>query len=430
MERYMYILSLPFLLLLIAFLSGRYKSPLYIYYIFLSFYPIVVCLYQALVPVSFLPDVVPLFSKEVYDKFYQLAFFSILLMAITDFLLTKISGINRRKYTPPNANKSYCQIMKAINLSLIVCLFLFVFINKGLFIDSYIYQSLRVDDFSDKISGIIGLYNTLELFYILSLFFLIIINKERKYVIFSFVCFLVLKMLIGSRLMLVPPLLLYLWVMVNDSESRKTIPFRKIVIYLVLVLVLFVAANYFRSLKGDSLGFIGAIEQFTYEFLFATISSLYSINYVHLNNSPGFWGMLFDSIKGVIPSFIYGGAEIKKSMMTYESWKSAIGGYRAISPVGGYYIVGQVYLWVKSSMVVYAFFISYAVLLHFSELYLKIKQNFLAKMIFAQMVFFGMVYGVRTEIWIFQKIYLQQFLLTTIIFMGFVYLIKQLLTKK
>ncbi|MDH8543897.1 hypothetical protein QIH15_27135, partial [Klebsiella pneumoniae] len=56
---------------------------------------------------------------------------------------------------------------------LIASLFVFVFINKGLFIDSYVYQSLRVDDFSDKISGVIGLYNTIELFYILSLFFLV-----------------------------------------------------------------------------------------------------------------------------------------------------------------------------------------------------------------------------------------------------------------
>ncbi|MDF6450830.1 hypothetical protein NMT55_25115, partial [Escherichia coli] len=103
-----------------------------------------------------------------------------------------------------------------------------------------------------------------------------------------------------------------------------------------MILVLFVAANYFRSLKGDSLGFIGAIEQFTYEFLFATISSLYSINYVNIHNSPDTVGMLFDSIKGVIPSFLYGGSEIKKSMMTYEMWKSSIGGYRSISPVGGY----------------------------------------------------------------------------------------------
>ncbi|HDZ2070138.1 TPA: oligosaccharide repeat unit polymerase, partial [Klebsiella pneumoniae] len=407
-----------------------YKSPIYIYYIFLSLYPIVVCLYQALVPISFLPDVVPTFGKEIYHDFYQLTFFSILFMAITDLFLTRITGINRRKYTPPDVTKAYCQIMKVMNFILIASLFVFVFINKGLFIDSYVYQSLRVDDFSDKISGVIGLYNTIELFYILSLFFLVIINKHRKFVIFSFLCFLVLKMLIGSRLMLVPPLLLYLWIMINDSESRRTIPFRKILVYLCLILVLFVAANYFRSLKGDSLGFIGAIEQFTYEFLFATISSLYSINYVNIHNSPDTVGMLFDSIKGVIPSFLYGGAEIKKSMMTYEMWKSSIGGYRSISPVGGYYIVGQVYLWLKSSLMVYIFFISYAALLHFSELYLKVKKNFLGKMIFSQMVFFGMVYGVRTEIWIFQKIYLQQFLMTTVLFMGIVYLIKQLLTKK
>ncbi|WP_329799353.1 hypothetical protein, partial [Escherichia coli] len=71
-----------------------------------------------------------------------------------------------------------------------------------------------------------------------------------------------------------------------------------------------------------------------------------------------------------------------------------------------------------------------AILLHISELYLKVKKNFLGKMIFSQMVFFGMIYGVRTEIWIFQKIYLQQFLITTVIFMSVVYLIKQLLTKK
>ena len=424
----MYILSLPLLLIVIAFLSGRYKSPIYIYYIFLSFYPVVVYLYQVLVPISFLPDVIPSFGQEIYHDFYQLAFFSILFMAITDLFLTRITGINRRKYTSPDVTKAYCQIM--MNLILIVSLFVFVFINKGLFIDSYVYQSLRVADFSDKISGVIGLYNIIELFYILSLFFLMIINKHRKFVIFSFLCFLVLKMLIGSRLMLVPPLLLYLWIMINDSESRRTIPFRKILVYLCLILVLFVAANYFRSLKGDSLGFIGAIEQFTYEFLFATISSLYSINYVNIHNSPDTVGMLFDSIKGVIPSFLYGGSEIKKSMMTYEMWKSSIGGYRSISPVGGYYIVGQVYLWLKSFLMVYIFFILHAILLHFSELYLKVKKNFLGKMIFSQMVFFGMIYGVRTEIWIFQKIYLQQFLITTVIFMSVVYLIKQLLTKK
>lgn len=429
----MYILLLPFILVILSFLSKRYKSPLYLYFLFLSIYPVSVYVYVNYMTAGNLPDVIPIFSDRTYKLFYFLSFFSILFMALGDFFASYFTRIDKVRYLPVLADNPSSQIALLFSFMLLMFMYSYVFINREVFIDSYVYQLLRSEGFSSQISNKINVYSSLEVLFLISVFYLLLTLRSVKVVLVVLFAFLLLKLMIGSRLMLLPPLLFLLWIQIQKADgisSLKGVSFRKAVSYLFLLVLLFIAFNVIRAERSGGISLFVGLFNFLLEFVFATISSLYSISYVEVGNAPNGMLMSIDGFMASIPSVFFGGAEEKKLYLEYENWKRSIGGYSNISPVGGYFIVGQVFLMFKNVYFCFLFFLIYGFLLNLAEYKLKVSRSKFSKLFFSQVIFFGIIYGVRTEFWVLQKSIIQQYGVITLLFLVFIFLARKLLVVK
>ncbi|MBT19261.1 hypothetical protein CMK17_04600 [Candidatus Poribacteria bacterium] len=415
----------------------RLFSPIYLYSTILAAYPATVWVYSEIIPAQYIPQVFPYFTKEESHTFYIFSF-----IAVASLLLSELTlGKNRKTYYQPPENSKlalYSRTTSSIaSLMLAALIISFVAINKEEFLQSYIYQLLRASEFEGSVANKISTFSALETAFLVNAFFTLIFWDGKAYksktFMLSVLMYLTIKILIGSRMMVVPLLLIGL--LYYRENARATRYFTaskthlKIYASLTTLIAIFITINYFRDREGSITLYEGWIH-FTHEYLFASISALYSSRYVAIGNTPDGLSMFFDGVIGIIPSFIFGGANIKNTVLEFSQWKNSIGGFSNISPVGGYYMPGQIYLMTKSFFLTGLFFFSIGCLINVSEKLFYSSKKIWIKVASAQIACFGIVYGVRSEFWIFEKFIIQQAFIMTIIIATIYALTYKLFSKK
>ena len=402
-------------------LRKRIFSPVYLYALVLSFYPITVWLYTDFLPRDYLPEIFPNFRESEIDEFYLISAFSVMGLLTADFLISRSKDY--LLYFPNELGGRmifYRKVAGIFALLLVVGMSVYVYLNKDSFISAYIYQLLRASNFDSELSDVLANYNMLEVLFLTNVFFLYVLYDgqphKTKLFLISISIFLILKVAIGSRLMIVPIILMGLLFFrrvdrrnIGNKDKKQ---FLKITAALSCVILLFIFMNYYRDRDGQK-DFRGGFVDFTQEYLFASISALHSVSYVDKSAAPNGVGMALDGVVAIIPSVFIGGASAKNDILEFSRWKDSVGGYSEISPVGGYYMPGQVYLMVKSKFFCFFVFLGLGLFLCRMEcLFYKSKSTWV-KVSAAQICCFGLVYGVRSEFWIFEKILIQQALLIT-----------------
>lgn len=297
---------------------------------------------------------------------------------------------------------------------------------RAIFLDGYVYQNLRLSGWDPAIQNAINTVTTVEIVFLICvqsyLLFCFSSSDARRLPAFVFALMLIyfaIKIAIGSRILFVIFLLSIFY-----AQLARTVVFKRrhFVMTAIFAIPLFVLFNYIRNPDG---ALLGALLDLGKEFVFASISALYSIDYAIEPTSPSLLQMVSDSVIAVVPSVFFGGASVKEQYLIYEVWKESIGGYTQISPIGGYYLPGQVFLGSNSLLVVFMFFFLYSRLLVKGERLLYTSGNLWSRLVGLQIVTFGVVFGVRTELWILLKMYIQQMVLLTV-FIGIAYtLVKQ-----
>ncbi|MGE9761910.1 hypothetical protein [Pseudomonas sp. PDM20] len=386
-------------------------QPISIYTLWLSLYPIVSIILLEHFPDS-IPEIVPKFANETIDRFKIIS-----LTATTALVLS--SYLPQIKLTPREDFKAVDNIargkfFKFLSTVLIALVVLSIATHKDIYLNGYIYQNLRASDWAPEIANAINTVTTLELLFLISLQGLFLstpVEKlaKEKYFKIIIATYIIIKILTGSRLLLVVLGLSFFYT--SENFKRKKLNQSRAILLGIAILAMFTAFNLVRS--PDSRNIAKATMNFSYEFLFASISALNSVELSGKPDTPDFFETLGDSIKSIVPSLIMGGANEKTSTLNYESWKSKIGGFQRISPVGGYYLPGQVYLTTSSLLSVFAYFLGLGSLLKLAERKIKSNTKLITKIIYLQICTFGIVFGARTEIWIYHKMYIQQFILTS-----------------
>lgn len=404
-----------FFVLLVGFLKKRIISPLIIYGVMISFYPLFVSMYYEIFGENLLPKIFPNFSHNTVLKFYLISFVSVVGLLIPEIFFGKKYTFVKIEYEKKFEIISY-KVFSRIAFYLSVMMLFFIFYNKSIFLDQYIYQALRSSDFDSSVVGVLSLYTTIEVLYLMFLFFAFLLNNNKlefkSFLTFSLLVFVLIKIMIGSRLMLVPVILLWLFVSGKNINIISSSIKKKII--LGSLIPIFILFNIFRDREGQTT-IIDGVLNFSFEYIFASVSALYSIEYVENRLYENSYMMFFDGILAIIPSFLLGGANVKYELMSFTNWVDGLGGYLYISPVGGYYFPGQIYLASQSVFGVFLFFFLLGVMLLYAEKKMFLSTSVWKKVISAQICCMLIVYGVRSEFWIFEKVIIQQILLMVFI---------------
>jgi len=399
------------LVLMVGFSRNRIVSPLIIYGVMISFYPLFTFMYYEVWGVDLLPKIFPNFSRETVLNFYIISFVAIIGLLIPEIFLGKKYNFVPIDYEFNFIKNSY-SVFSSITFFISILMLFFVLYNKNIFLDQYIYQAIRSSGFDKSIVGILSLYTTLEVLYLMFFFFSFLLGNNKLNVksilVLSLLVFALIKVMIGSRLMLVPIILLWLFLSNKNLKFSTTNLKKKII--LGSLIPIFILFNIFRDRERQTTIFEGILN-FSFEYVFASISALYSIDFVENNLYEDSYMMFLDGFLAVIPSFMLGGANFKYELMSFTNWVDGIGGYLYISPVGGYYLPGQIYLASQSILGVFLFFLLLGVMLIYFEKKLFLSKSVWKKAIAAQICCLLVVYGVRSELWIFEKVIIQQIIL-------------------
>lgn len=401
--------------LLVVFIWAYWKNsivyPIVIYLMWLAIYPLVTLVYYDVLN-NPLIGITPYFSQSEIQDFGWVSI-SALVGVFASMIVFFRSIPQAVALTNESLEGRLFLICAVIFLGLV--LFLVVY-NKDIYLNSYVYQELRVSGFDSKISSVVNVVTFFEILFLVSMQAFIILNlkiKRAKKIIFIFLVigclYLGVKVAIGSRIMFV----VYIISFVFWLQARGSIKgYRNItVVGLFLLLFLLMAFNMARNPDN---GIAEAVADFGKEFVFASISALYSIGYANEANTPNLFSVISDSLISVVPSIFLGGGGEKSNLLSYEIWKDSIGGYTKISPIGGYYLPGQVYLFTDSIIFVFLFFFVYGWGLIAATKGLSRNVVWWKKLCCMQVMTFGVVFGMRTELWVLLKMYMQQFFILSI----------------
>lgn len=401
---------LLFFVLLVAFWAywrDIVIEPVVIYTLWLAIYPLAALIYY-----DYLGN--PLEGITPYFNDFEIRGFGFLSIAAIFGLLLSMLVFYRKPLSPERfvrVNEVKGKLFLFLSFVFFGLYISLVLYNKALYFDSYVYQELRVSGFDSKITNIINIVTLIETLFLVSVQSFLVLNlkiKSAKKIIFWIVLigwfYLLIKLATGSRIMFVIFVVsVVFWLRARSGMSG----YRNLTVVGAIFLIGLLVS--FNVARNPSNGAIEAMADFGKEFVFASISGLYSFGYAAKPTTPDVFDVLRDSLVSVIPSFLLGGGAEKSKMLNYEVWKESIGGYTEISPIGGYYLPGQIYLFSHSCMAVFLFFFLYGFVLIKANRCLVADVIWWKKLCYMQVITFGVVFGMRTELWVLLKMYLQQF---------------------
>ena len=400
-----------------AVLAYRNKSilqPVVIYGIWMSIYPITTLFYYRVLN-NPLNAVVPDFNGQEIRKYAELSAAAIIGL-IVSFAGLKIKRENGNPIPSEILQKTRGKIFFVLSVIFLGVLYALAFKYRDIFLDAYVYQELRATNWDPRIANVVNQVTTIEILFLICIQAYLVLNTKSmekrkiiKEILVIGLFYLALKIMIGSRILFVVYAISAVFCLV---QIKSKIKYGKIVPSVLAFLVLLILFNMVRNPEN---GLSEAAADFGKEFVFASISAIYSVGYSGEPGTPNISAVIADTLTSIVPSSLFGGAENKFALLDYESWKESIGGYTAISPIGGYYLPGQIYLFTGSLMAVFIFFFFYGRILVAAQKSFKRSKNAWVRLVSLQILTFGVVFGVRTELWVLLKMYIQQFFILTFV---------------
>ena len=393
-----------------AYKQNSLLEPITIYSLWISIYPIITLFYYKTLE-NPLWYVIPDFSKNEIEKYTQISAAATLGLIAANFNQKKEKNITIKRIM----NTSY---LIKIAVIIITISYIYIYTNKEIFLNNYIYQEIRASNWDPKIANAINTLTALEIFFICCLQFFMATNsyevtqrKHKAWIYLLTIVYLIFKLIIGSRILFVVLALSLLYWTKKQTLKIKRSKFLALSLFAIL---LFIAFNGIRNSENS---FIESSADLSKEFIFASVSALYSVEYAATPESPNLITITSDSLISLIPSALLPDGTSKTSLLNYEKWKEYIGGYRNISPIGGYFLPGQIFLVTNSLIAVFLFFYIYGkLLIHSLKIYRTSKSIFSA-LLTIQIITFGVIFGIRTELWVLLKMYLQQFIAFSLLFL-------------
>lgn len=264
------------------------------------------------------------------------------------------------KETASRCKLEYGFVLLLLIMTAIAFDFAYAYSRKEAFIEGYIFTVEGVHDqvvvmplvgLNLLILGLTVIYLAYEPKWYRSGFFWSTVG------LFLWFCFMT-----GNRTALVMHFLVIFWRYYSQHGLKLIEKFLVKLVGIAAAIVILGAISLYRQGGVD---FMNALmEGYTliiYEFSGALISGLYSVQHVQSGDGPPLLLGLLDPVWGTIPSFLI---PLKRELLTFHTWLEGTGGgYYRLSPVGGFYTAGNLYLITGSLLGVFVYFSLFSSLL-------------------------------------------------------------------
>jgi len=391
-------------------------APLGIYVVWFSLYPLITILYFNVITSYIDISYVDSFDPWLIQQFTSCSVFALLGLLVSYMVSRKYWKVE--SYTLAVDYPRILSVFLLSGLFTFFGLYLLVLLKyKNIFFDNYVYQYIRVENFDPAVLKAVSMVTSVEIIFIIFFQSLMVFYMNRphnkKLFIAMILLYAAVKFMVGSRLLLVVVFVSYY---VTFLHKRVKIRF----LYQILFVFCFIGFFMLFNLKrhGFESSALSGLMDLGLEFTYSSLSAINSIDFVASGNGLNILKLLNDFVFGLVPSVLLGGN--KSDYINFVSWVDDIGGFKNISPVGGYYLVGQVYLYSHSVLFILLFFIVYGSMIAICYRNIFSKTNLWVRLISLQAVSFGLVFGIRTELWVLSKMWIQQFILIPVV-LGILY---------
>jgi oligosaccharide repeat unit polymerase len=347
-------------------------------------------------------DIFSFFSPEAYLVNFQVGLVAALGVALP-LAWENTSNLTPCKEMPvPSvAEQWYGRVALFLTFPVIGANFLYAYQHRELFFESYFFAA--ADTSTTQLIMFVIYMDYLIM--CLTLIYLVYEPKWNKSITFwsSVFLFTLFTFMTGARTQMVVHFFMIFWRYYSQHEIKIFEKWTFKLGGLVAGLSLMGAISRYRERSVDLLSAItDGYYNIIYEFGNCVFSSLYSVEEI-LNGDgpPVFWGLL-DPILGLVPTFLVPG---KKELLTFHAWVENLpGGYEEISPIGGFFLPGNLYLITGGSMIgVFIYFSLFSILMILAYRYLfQVEKVALMRGLMA--VSLICISGLRYEYWVIVKL--------------------------
>jgi hypothetical protein len=390
-----------FCFLLACFIANKsFLRPGYVYLLMLNGY-VAVATAGLWVDIRTIFALFSYFSPEAYLVNFQVGLVAVLGVAIP-LAWESTPNLTPCKEMPVLSASSqwYSRVALFLTFPAIGANFLHAYQHRELFIDAYYFSTAGV--FNAELWMFIAYMDYLVL--CLTIIYLVYNPKWHKSISFwsSVGLYTLFHVMIGARTQIVVHFLVIFWRYYTQHgikiAEKWTFKLGGLVVGLALM-------GTIVSYRERNIDFMAALTEgyykIIYEFSNCVVSSVASAEEIlNGNGPPVFWGLL-DPIIGLIPTFLIPG---KKELLTFHTWlENLSGGYEAISPMGGFFLPGNLYLVTGGSLIgVFIYFTLFSILMIRAYRYL-FQVGKVALMRGLMAVSLICIMGLRFEYWVIVK---------------------------
>lgn len=260
-----------------------------------------------------------------------------------------------------------------------------IWVYRKSIIGSYVFSDLR----NGVRGGLAQAVNVISLFdiFFVALCSLAIKNNYIKRFSPLVLIFVVIKLLMRCRMALLFVFLTFIYAYIIRDKKIK---FSSLAILSSSFLVLLMLVSFVRHSEGKNSG----LQEFCYEFVYCS-ASVFNLHQ-KLETTDAHEGKLFllDPLISLAPSFL-----ISREELAYNSWRAEIGGFKHITPLGGFYLPAQFFLFTRSYAALFCCFFILGVLIQYLTNLVIVRRSMLAVLTIAYLITFVP----RMEYWVSLK---------------------------
>lgn len=325
------------------------------------------------------------------------------------------------------SNDVYNNILLFLLFLTIGLTYLYCYIHRDIFIDSYIFALRNVLQDEKYEAMFIPVQNLDFAIFTFGLIYIVYNHRWNRSIPFWVAVGLniLLHIMIGSRAGIIIFLVMIFWRYYTQFGIKWVDkPFFKMASFIIVIFLVGCMAVYrtWTSKGSLSLNLTNPFFTVSLEMLNGTISAFNTVHFMDIGKGPPLFLPFLDAFFGAIPAQLY---PEKRGLLFFESWYKSIGGHEVLCPRGGFFLPAQIYSFTGTILGVFLYFCLFSVFLKWAyrKLFEKRKIAIMAGLVASSQIIF---FSTRHPCWI----QLKSIILWVVIFPVIFYLLSDILKLK